>query len=144
MKVVDELIVKSQTPMNVMTEKTYIVKPLAVGESPQVVYEKKLIVVRLNQIVWYINGIIEILLIFRFFLKVLGADPYTGFTLLIYVITFPLIALFGGVIDASTSGSFTVEWTTIVAGMVYLCFAWSLVYLFEMLYPLTPKDIESK
>ena len=42
---------------------------------------------RATQIVWYILGIIEILLAFRFIFKFLGANPLAGFTSFIYSIT---------------------------------------------------------
>ncbi|PIY69495.1 YggT family protein [Candidatus Roizmanbacteria bacterium CG_4_10_14_0_8_um_filter_39_9] len=99
---------------------------------------------RSTQIIWYLLGFIEVLLTFRVFLKLLGAVPFSGFTSLIYSITAPLAMPFIGVVGASVEGRSMIEWSTIIAGIVYLCIAWGLVYLLEIIYPITPKDIESE
>jgi len=41
------------------------------------------------------------------------------------------------------SGNSVFEWTTIVAGIVYLCLAWGLVYLLDLIYPITPNDVNT-
>ena len=115
-----------------------------IGEAPQKVYEKKKTILRSNQVIWYILGFIEVLLIFRLFLKMLGANQYVGFTSFIYSITNPLALPFSGVVETSTTGSSVLEWSTIIAGIVYLCVAWGLVYLLEIIYPITPRDIETE
>lgn len=118
--------------------------PPAKGEAPQKVYEKKKTIFRFNQIIWYILGFVEVLLIFRVLLKALGANPYTGFTNLIYSVTAPLAVPFSGILGISTTGSSVIEWSTIIAATVYLCIAWGLVYLLDIIYPITPKDIETE
>jgi hypothetical protein len=52
------------------------VEPEAKGETPQKVYEKKKTIFRVNQIIWFILGLIEVLLAFRFVLRLLGANPF--------------------------------------------------------------------
>lgn len=119
-------------------------EPQARGEAPQKVYEKKKNIFRVNQIVWYILGFIEILLLFRFALKILGANPNAGFTNLIYTITTPLIIPFRGILGTYTIGNSVIEWSILVAAIVYLCIAWGLAYLLNIVYPITPKDIETE
>ncbi|MDO8610459.1 MAG: YggT family protein [bacterium] len=99
---------------------------------------------RFNQIIWYILGIIEVLLIFRVILKGLGANQFSGFASLIYSITAPLALPFSGILGISATDTSIFEWSTLIAGIVYLCIAWGLVYLLEILYPITPKDIETE
>ena len=86
-----------------------------------------------TQVVWYILGIIEILLAFRFVLKLLGANPGAGFTNFIYDITYvfatPFLSVFRN--TRVTEGSIF-EWTTILAIFVYLLVAWGIVRLFFM------------
>lgn len=138
-------IIEDQTPAQVVKKVTkQTVEPSAKGEAPQVVYEKKKTILRFNQIIWYILGFIEVLLTFRLFLKMLGANQYIGFTSLIYSITAPLALPFSGVVSISATGSSILEWSTIIAGIVYLCIAWGLVYLLEIIYPITPRDIETE
>jgi len=137
-------IVENQTPVKVVKKTIKQTEPEVVGEAPQKVYEKKKTILRSNQIIWYILGFIEVLLAFRLFLKMLGANQYVGFTSLIYSITAPLALPFSGVVGISATGSSILEWSTIIAGIVYLCVAWGLVYLLEIIYPITPRDIETE
>jgi len=120
------------------------VEPAVKGEPPQKVYETKKTIFRFNQIIWYILGLIEVLLTFRVVLKAVGANPFTGFTSFIYAITNPLAAPFSGILGVSVSGNSLIEWSTIVAAIVYLCIAWGLVYLLDLIYPITPKDVETQ
>lgn len=75
---------------------------------------------RSTQITWYILGIIEILLVFRFVLKLLGANPEAGFSSFVYGITYifanPFLSVFHN--TQIISGSIF-EWTTLLAIIVY-------------------------
>lgn len=137
-------VVENQTPVKVVKKTIKQTEPEVVGEAPQKVYEKKKTILRSNQIIWYILGFIEVLLTFRLFLKMMGANQYVGFTSFIYSITAPLALPFSGVVGISATGSSILEWSTIIAGIVYLCVAWGLVYLLEIVYPITPRDIETE
>jgi hypothetical protein len=132
-----------ESPQQIVRKTTRQVEPEAKGEAPQKVFEKKKTIFRFNQIIWFILGFIEVLLVFRFVLKLLGANPFIGFTNLIYSVTTPLVAPFSGILGAYTAGNFIIEWSTIVAAVVYLCVAWGLVYLLDIIYPITPKDVET-
>lgn len=137
-------IVEKQNPIQTVKKTTKQVESQVKGEAPQKVYEKKKTILRFNQIIWYILGFIEVLLIFRVVLKALGANQYIGFTSLIYSVTAPLANPFSGILGISASGNSILEWSTIIAGIVYLCVAWGLVYLLEIIYPITPRDIETE
>jgi len=128
----------------ITTQSAKRVEPQAKGEPPQKVYETKKTIIRFNQVIWYILGLIEILLIFRIVLKALGANPFTGFTNLIFTLTAPLAVPFNGILGATVVGNSVIEWSTIVAGIVYLCVAWGLVYLINLIYPISPKDVNSE
>jgi hypothetical protein len=136
--------INSESPHQIVKKTTKQAEPEARGEAPQKVYEKKKTIFRFNQIIWYILGLIEVLLVFRFVLKLLGANPFIGFTSLIYSITAPLIVPFNGIFGASTTGASLIEWSTIIAAIVYLLVAWGLVYLLDIIYPITPKDVETQ
>lgn len=133
--------VENQSPQ-IVKKTTRQVEPQAKGEAPQKVYNKKKTIFRFNQIIWYILGLIEVLLVFRVALKALGANPSIGFTSLIYSITTPLAAPFRGILGVSLTGSSLIEWSTVIAGIVYLCIAWGLIYLLDLIYPITPNDVE--
>ena len=134
----------TQEEVTIIENQSKQTDPQVKGEAPQKVYEKKKTILRFNQIIWYILGFVEVLLIFRFVLKALGANQYIGFTNLIYSITSPLALPFRGILGISASGNSVLEWSTIIAGIVYLCIAWGLVYFLDIAYPITPRDIETE
>jgi uncharacterized protein YggT (Ycf19 family) len=133
-----------QSPEQIVHKTVRLVEPQAKGDAPQKIYEKKKSILRASQVIWYILGLVEVLLIFRFVLKVLGANPQVGFTNLIYTITTPLAGPFNGILGTSITGSSMFEWSTIIAAIVYLCIAWGLVYLMDLIYPITPSDVQTQ
>ncbi len=137
--------IENQAPQQVIRKTTIQAEPQAKGEGSQKVFDKKKTIFRFNQIIWYILGLIEVLLVFRIILKALGANPFAGFTNLIYSITTPLSAPFNGILGSpNITGTSIIEWPAIIAAIVYLCVAWGLVYLLELIYPITPKDVETQ
>lgn len=136
--------IHNQAPQQVVRKTTRQVEPEAKGEAPQRVYETKKTIFRSNQIIWYILGLIEVLLTFRFVLKALGANQFDGFTSFIYALTTPLAVPFQGILTPYISDSSILEPSTVIAGIVYLCVAWGLVYLLELIYPITPNDVETQ
>jgi hypothetical protein len=76
-----------------------------------------------TQIVWYILGLLEVLLAFRFALKLLGANPAAGFTSFIYAVTYIFAAPFLTVFRVTYVEGSIFEWTTLLAMLVYLIIA---------------------
>ena len=72
-----------------------------------------------TQIVWYIVGLLEALLAFRFVLKLFGANPSAGFTSFIYGVTYPFAAPFLSVFKITKVEGSVFEWTTLLAMLVY-------------------------
>jgi len=137
--------IENQAPAQIVRKTTTQAEPQAKGEGSQKVFDKKKTIFRFNQIIWYIFGLIEVLLVFRVILKALGANPTSGFTSLIYSITNPLAGPFTGILGSPViAGTSIIEWSTIIAAIVYLVVAWGLVYLVDLIYPITPKDVETK
>jgi len=85
-----------------------------------------------TQIVWYILGLLEVILAFRFVLKLFGANPAAGFTSFIYGITYPFAAPFLSVFKITDVNGSIFEWTTLLAMLVYWLIAWGIVKLFLM------------
>lgn len=85
-----------------------------------------------TQVVWYIVGLLEALLAFRFVLKLLGANSAAGFTSLIYGVTAPFAAPFLSVFKISRVEGSVFEWTTLLAMLVYWLIAMAIVRLFLM------------
>jgi hypothetical protein len=85
-----------------------------------------------TQIVWYLVGLIEVLLAFRFILKLLAANPAAGFTSFIYAVSYIFAAPFLTVFRTTKVEGSIFEWTTLLAMAVYLLVAWGIVRLFFM------------
>jgi uncharacterized membrane protein len=83
--------------------------------------------------IWLILGIVEVLLVFRFVLKLLGANPSSGFVNFVYAVSGPLEAPFRGIFSTPTAqGDVTTsvfETSTIVAIIVYGIITWGIVKL---------------
>jgi hypothetical protein len=88
-------------------------------------------------LIYFFFGILEILLAFRFVLRLTGANPATGFVSFIYGVTQLFIAPFRGIFPAATTqGAVTTavfEPQTLVALVVYAALAWGIVRLVEIL-----------
>ena len=136
--------IENQSPQQVIKKTTKQVEPQVKEGAPQKVYDTKKSIFRFNKVIWYILGLVETLLIFRIVLKLLGANPSAGFASLIYAITEPLAAPFSGILGTSTTGNSSFEWSTIIAVIVYLCIAWGVVYLLDLIYPISSKYLETK
>src|SRR3989344_1997461 len=83
-----------------------------------------------TQVVWYILGILEVFLVFRFILKLLAANPSADFTRFIYNVSHPLAAPFLNVFSVTRVDGNVFEWTTLLAMLVYWLIAWGIIRLF--------------
>ncbi|HVZ67684.1 MAG TPA: YggT family protein [Patescibacteria group bacterium] len=122
--------------------KTTKVNPEIHTEHPQKVYEKKKAIFRTYQVVWYILCVIEVLLFFRVVLKALGANPFSGFTNLIYTLSNPLALPFQGILPTPVTQGSVFEWSTIIGAIVYFLIAAGLVQLMQIIKPVTPDEVE--
>jgi hypothetical protein len=85
-----------------------------------------------TQIVWYILGLLEALMAFRFVLKLLGANSGAGFTSFIYGVTYPFVTPFLSVFKITKVEGSIFEWTTLLAMFVYWLVAMGIIKLFVM------------
>ena len=89
--------------------------------------ERRLRLALITQIAWAILGFLQILLGLRFLLKLIGANPESGFAVIIYGITEPLIAPFALLIGTPTAGGVILEVTTLIAMAIYALLFWGVV-----------------
>ena len=88
---------------------------------------------RAVQITWFVVGLIDVLLAFRFVLKMTGASPQAEFVGFVYGVTGPLVAPFRGIFADSGQGFFVFEPSTLVAIAVYLLLGWGIVTLIKIM-----------
>ena len=85
-----------------------------------------------TQIVWYILSLLEVVLAFRFVLKLTGANSAAGFTSFIYALSWPFTAPFQAVFPMTAVEGSIFEWTTLLAMLVYWMVALGIIQLFLM------------
>lgn len=89
-----------------------------------------------TNIVWYVAGILLILLGFRFVLALLGANPSNGFANFIYTVSHPFVAPFFSLFGYNLRyGVSRFETYTLVAMAVYAVLAWIIARLFTLNRP---------
>ncbi len=90
-----------------------------------------------GRIVYYILGLLEVLLGFRLVFKLLGANPGSGFVSFIYSMSEIFLVPFNAIFrSASTQGIETeslLEPSTIIAMVVYALAAWGIVKLLTIM-----------
>jgi hypothetical protein len=97
---------------------------------------------RATQVVWYIAGLIEVILGLRFLLRLVGANPAAGFVDFIYALAHPFVAPFNGIVhNVSIEGS-VFDWNTLIAMIVYWIVAWAIVRLFFIGRPVSEAEAD--
>lgn len=145
MEEVEKVTTVSQDSPARVTQTTRTVNPPIQTEHPQKAYEKKKVIFRSYQVIWYVLAVIETLLTFRVVLKVLGANTNSAFVGLIYAISDPLAVPFRGIFNVMSAGKGAYfEWSTLVAMIVYLLIAYALVHLMQIMKPTTPGEVNEK
>ncbi|RTK95053.1 YggT family protein [Candidatus Saccharibacteria bacterium] len=95
--------------------------------------------VTIANIIWYIYGLIAIILAFRFVLKLAGANAGNAFVNFIYTVSKIFSAPFDTIFGVTTASSGTVrsvfEPSILIAIAVYALIAWGLAKLFTLNEP---------
>lgn len=106
---------------------TVTAEPVQAAESQTVEY-----------VIFFLFGVIEVLLLFRTLFKLAGANPGSGFVSFVYSLTGLFILPFRGIFPTATgTGVVTtavLEPATLVAFAVYAVLAWGIVALVRILY----------
>ncbi len=91
--------------------------------------ERRQMLFQITRIIWTALALLELLLGMRFALKLIGANPDSGFAVFMYGITGVFVAPFTGLVSTWFSGETILEVTTLIAMAVYALFVWVLVRL---------------
>ncbi|MCC2631512.1 MAG: rane protein of unknown function [Patescibacteria group bacterium] len=84
-----------------------------------------------NAVVWYIVGVILVLLALRLLFLLLGAGN-TGFTALIYTITAPLVAPFRGIFASPGVDTGYFDTAALLAMVIYPLIGWGISSLMDV------------
>lgn len=87
-------------------------------------------VARIVNIVGFIFGALELLLVVRLFLQLVGVNAENSFAVFIYTLSAPFVALFSSLLQNPVlSGTSVLEITTIIAMLVWGIVAWLITRL---------------
>lgn len=88
----------------------------------------------LDQVVYLIFGLFELLLLIRFFFKLTGANPAAGIVQFVYAFTNVLMAPFRFIFPTSAIEGAQFEWSVLVAIFFYALLAWVIMKLIRIAY----------
>ena len=89
---------------------------------------------RAKQVIYFIFGVINVLLVIRFVLLLLGANEVSPFVTLIYGLSRAFVLPFRGIFAEPDLGASVIEWAALVGIVVYSLVAYGLARLVELIY----------
>jgi len=98
----------------------------------------------ISRVVMFVFGVVELLLLVRFFLLLVGANTQTGFVQWIHDLSGIFMAPFNAILGIQTINGAVFEWSALVAIVVYAVIAWLIVALIRALTPRrSPETVET-
>jgi len=98
---------------------------------------------QLTRIVWLVLAAVETILLFRFVLRLFGANPGAQFTQFVYDISAPLVAPFQFVFSTDVIQGNVFEWASLLAIIVYWFIAWGIIKILLLTRPVTQSEVHS-
>jgi len=91
---------------------------------------------RTRQIIYFVLGILEVLLTLRLFLRIINASSTAGFANFIYNFSSPFVAPFNGIFnnDQVLNRDVIIEFSTILAMVIYALLTYGVVKLLYILF----------
>lgn len=80
-----------------------------------------------RRVVLYLLDVLEVLLAFRFFLRLLAANPASPFVQFVYAVSEPFVYPFRGIFPQIRAQGSVLEWSVVLAMIVYAIVAWGIV-----------------
>lgn len=91
-------------------------------------------IARTKQIIYFVFGIINVLLVLRFIFLALGASEASPFVNFIYGLSRPFVLPFQGMFGEPTFGGSVLEWASLVGIVIYMLIAYGLSRVLELVY----------
>jgi hypothetical protein len=111
----------------------------SLGHEPN---QRKKVIFRTYQVIWYFLGVIETLLGFRFIFKLLGANSGSPFVSLTYSLSGIFLSPFRAIFPTISVEGSVFEWSSLIAMAIYAVLAYGLVYFFQLVKPVESDEIE--
>jgi YGGT family len=89
---------------------------------------------RITSITYFILGVLEVLLLLRLLLRLLGANEASGFVTFLYDLTHIFVGPFNGIFNDQALGRSVFETSTLIAMIIYALLAWGIVSLGRLVF----------
>ncbi len=86
-----------------------------------------------DRLIWLLAIVLEIFIGFRVFLKLIAANPESGFASFVYTITAPFLAPFAGLTTTPSANGSVLEISSLIAMVVYALLFWLAVYVIHLI-----------
>jgi cation transport ATPase len=86
------------------------------------------------RIVYFVLGVLEIILLLRFIFRLLGANQGSDFVMFLYNLSHVFVGPFNGIFNDQALGRSVFEISTLVAMIVYALIAWGIVSLGNLIF----------
>jgi uncharacterized protein YggT (Ycf19 family) len=106
------------------------------GKTAQEFREQKA-VVRSYNIIWFLVGLIDVILGFRFVFEILGANTASRFTQLVYTLSYPFAQPFRSIFGVTNVAGSFFDWSLLLAMIVYLLVGYGLIQVLRIIKPVT-------
>ena len=112
-------------------------QPAATVTPPPRIYHshERIYSYRVIQAIWWIVGLVDVLIAIRFLLKLFGASTASTFVRFMYDITAALVAPFHGIFNTAAEGRSILEPESLVAMAIYTLIGWGIVSLIIVVGP---------
>lgn len=105
------------------------------------VYSQKKVTYKLDQIIWYIIGVIDSLLVLRLIMVLLGANRGNSFIMFLYGVTEMFVAPFRGILGNPAYGNNQFEWDTLFAIIIITLIGQGIAYLIRLATPVSDRQV---
>lgn len=95
--------------------------------------ERRIGLFQVTRLIYTMLGALEVLLGIRFVLKLIAANPASGFGSFIYGITAPFLAPFSGLLATPQTEGMILEMTTVVAMLIYALVFWGIANVIRII-----------
>lgn len=90
---------------------------------------------RATAIIYFLLSVLEVILLLRLVFRLLAANTGNGFVTFLYNLSQPFVAPFQGIFgDLDLGRNYVLEFSTLIAMLIYMLLAWGLVSLLTMLF----------
>ena len=89
---------------------------------------------RITTITYFVLGVLEVILLLRLLLRLLGANEVSGFVMFLYNLSHIFVAPFNGIFNDQALGRSVFETSTLIAMIVYALLAWGIVSLGQLVF----------